>query len=86
MKEVILLAIQIYANLLGEWVNLTEDDACKIGSHLSSPTIWWEENAEIWYPFNRENEHTMYQMSYVHISYKGKDYRIHPIHIQIVES
>lgn len=74
----------VYANLLGVWVNLSEDDNCVMGSHKSSPTVWWEENAEIWSP-NKREEHTMYQLDHIHIHYKGKDYRINPIFIQIVE-
>jgi hypothetical protein len=73
----------VYANLLGVWVNLSKDDKCMMGPHMTSPTLWWEENAAIWSPSKRE-EHTMYQLDYIQIHYKGKDYRINPIHIQIV--
>lgn len=45
---------------------------------------WYEENAEIWSPLKREAD-TYYQLDYIHIQYKGKDYRINPIFIQIVE-
>lgn len=75
---------KIYANLLGEWVDLSDDDTCVMGPHMTSPLTWWEENAEIWSPSKKE-EHTMYQLDYVYIHYKGKDYRINPIFIQIVE-
>jgi hypothetical protein len=37
----------IYANLIGEWVRLNDDPDCKMGTHMTSPDIWWEENAEI---------------------------------------
>ncbi|MUG45480.1 hypothetical protein [Paenibacillus woosongensis] len=75
---------KVYANLLGEWVDLTADDECVMGPRFVAPSLWWEENAEIWSP-NKKEEHTMYQLDYVHIRYKGKDYRINPIFIQIVE-
>lgn len=75
----------VYANLLGEWVNLSEDDKCVMGPHMTSPTLWWEENAEIFSRSKRE-EDTMYQLDHINIHYKGKDYRINPIFIQIVES
>ncbi|MEK4486107.1 hypothetical protein MHH81_11025 [Psychrobacillus sp. FSL H8-0484] len=55
-----------------------------MGPHMTSPTLWWEENAEIFSRSKRE-EDTMYQLDYIHILYKGKDYRINPIFIQIVE-
>lgn len=73
----------VYANLLGEWVNLAEDDKCVMGPHMTSPTLWWEENAEI-FSRNKREEDTMYQLDYINIHYKGKDYRINPIFIQIV--
>lgn len=77
--------LQVYANLLGEWVNLSDDDNCRMGPRMTRPYIWWEESAELWSPLNKEKEHTMYQLDYVMIHYKGKDYRINPIHLQIVE-
>ena len=40
----------VYACLLGEWVNLNDDKNCKMGPRMTSPSIWWEENAELWSP------------------------------------
>ena len=77
---------RIYACLTGNWVNLCDDPNCKVGSNSQSPTMWWEEKAENWSPLNKEQEHTMYQQDYVYIHYLGKDYRIHPIFIQVVDS
>lgn len=76
----------IYANLIGEWVRLNDDPDCKMGTHMTSPDIWWEENAEVWSPINRDKdlEHSVYGLDYVNIHYKDKDYRINPIFIQIV--
>ncbi len=76
----------IYACLIGNWVNLCDDPDCKIGLHRKSPQTWWEENADIWSPLKRKEADTMYQQDYVNIYYLGKDYRIHPIFIQVVES
>lgn len=75
---------KIYACLIGDWVCLNDDADCKIGGNCVSPIQWWEENAEIWSPLKREKPDTMYQSDYVNISYKGKNYRINPIFIQIV--
>lgn len=75
---------QIYANLIGNWVNLTDDPDCKMGIHMTSPDIWWEENADIFSPFQKSEENTMYQLDYVYIHYKGIDYRINPIFIQVI--
>jgi len=77
---------KIYACLIGNWVNLNDDPECKMGENRVSPPIWWEENAVIWSPFVKEKEHTMLQQDYIHINYKGADYRIHPTFIQIVIS
>ncbi len=76
--------IEIYANLLGDWHCLNDDDSCVIGPNMVSPSIWWEENAELWAPIHREIPDTLYQFPYVMIHYKGLDYRIAPYHIQIV--
>lgn len=77
---------QVHVCLLGEWVNLYDDPNSKIGPNLAHPSIWWEENAELWSPITKEESHTMYQQDYVYVNYKGRDYRIHPMFIQIVTS
>ncbi len=76
---------KIYACLIGNWVCLNDDPDCKIGSRRTDPYIWWEENAEIWSPLEKKEEHTMYQLDYVDIFYQNKRYRINPIFIQIVD-
>lgn len=77
---------KIYACLLGEWVCLNDDPDCKIGRNFKSPSIWWEENAEIYSPIKKEIslENSAYGLDYINIYYKGKEYRINPIFIQIV--
>ncbi|WCM71316.1 hypothetical protein LZD60_08050 [Clostridium perfringens] len=44
----------IYACLIGNWVNLCDDPNCKMGPNHASPQIWWEENAEIWSPLKKK--------------------------------
>jgi len=75
---------KIYACLIGDWVCLNDDPECVMGNRRISPYHWWEENALIWSPNAKEEEHTFYQLDYINIHYKGKDYRINPIFIQIV--
>lgn len=75
---------QIYACLIGNWVCLNDDLECKMGDHQVSPSVWYEENAEIWSPLQKNREHSYYELDYVEIFYKGKNYRINPIFIQIV--
>ena len=76
---------KVYACLVGDWVCLNDDPHCKIGENLLTPAAWWKENAAIWNPKEVQKEYTMYQMPYVKIFYQGKEYRIHPQFIQIVE-
>lgn len=75
---------EIHACLCGEWVNLSADENCKMGIHMTSPNIWWEENADIYSPITKTEANTMYQQDYIHIRYRGAEYRIHPIFIQVV--
>lgn len=78
---------KIYACLIGNWVCLNDDPNCKVGSNLSSPSTWWEENADAYIPTQRDSsyENSCYGLDYVKLHYHGKDYRINPIFIQIVE-
>ncbi|CCW39582.1 TPA: hypothetical protein VBA75_002000 [Streptococcus agalactiae] len=76
---------EVHACLCGKWVNLSEDPACKMGIHMTSPNIWWEENAELYSPIVKDEADTMYQQDYIVIHYQNADYRIHPMFIQIVE-
>lgn len=75
----------IYACLTGNWVCLNDDPECVMGINRVSPNQWYEENAVIWSPVQREEKDTYYQLDYVKIFYHNKDYRINPIFIQIVE-
>lgn len=75
---------KVYACLVGNWVCLNDDDNCKIGNNLSSPSDWLREDPEIWSPIHKDKPHTYNQLDYVELNYEGKDYRINPIFIQIV--
>ncbi|WDF02928.1 hypothetical protein [Shouchella hunanensis] len=85
-KEVFFIATHVYACLCGEWVNLGDDPESRIGGNHSNPYIWWEEGAEVYSPIDKDQEHTMYQQDYVNIYFKGAEYRIHPMFIQIKRS
>lgn len=76
---------RIHACLLGEWVCLNDDPDCKVGVNMLSPSMWYEENAELWAPNNKTQEHSYYQMDYLELIYKGKSYRINPIFIQLTD-
>ena len=75
---------KIYACLIGNWVCLNDDPDCVISDERQSPYFWWEDGAPIYSPNLKTEEHTFYQLDYVNLHYKGKDYRINPIFIQIV--
>ncbi|MGY3766809.1 hypothetical protein ACWOAH_09820 [Vagococcus vulneris] len=74
----------IYANLIGTWHCLNDDDNCVMGPNMVSPSQWWEENASLWAPIQRNEADTLYQFPYIMIHYQNADYRIAPCHIQIV--
>ena len=75
---------KVYACLLGNWVCLNDDKECVMGPHRVSPTLWLEEGAELYAPIRRKTPDTYYELSYIYIFYRGKDYRINPVFIQIV--
>lgn len=75
---------KIYACLIGDWVCLNDDPGCTIGENGKDLLTWYEEGADIFAPEERKPD-TYYQLDYVHIRFKGRDYRINPIHIQVVE-
>ncbi|QCJ57246.1 hypothetical protein DDJ96_11765 [Enterococcus mundtii] len=63
----------VYANLLGEWQNLSADPNCVIGTNHSDPNTWW-----------REEGHELFNYDYINLHFRGQDFRIHPSFIQIV--
>ena len=73
---------KVYACLIGEWVCLNDDPNCVMGENKTSPYVWYEENAII--SSKNTTEESYYNLDYIHIFYKGTDYRINPIFIQIV--
>ena len=77
---------KIYACLAGDWVCLNDDPDCKISEYQKSTSVWWEENAPIYAPGKLPENllDSFYGLDYVHIYYKGNDWRINPIYIQIV--
>lgn len=77
---------KVYACLTGEWVCLSEDPQCTISDDRKTPYCWWEENAPIYSPKDKDYElqHSFYGLDYVNIFYQGKKYRINPMFIQIV--
>lgn len=60
---------RIYANLLGDWVDITDDGLLE----KCNPNIYIDESIQ-----------DMFKYDYINVSYNGKDYRIHPTFIQVV--
>lgn len=77
---------KIYACLAGNWVCLNDDQDCTISEWHKSPYCWWEEGAPLYAPVKRDKEieNSYYGLDYIHIFYKGKDWRINPMFVQIV--
>ena len=77
---------KIYAYLLGNWVCLNADPDSTIGDWYQTPDLRWKEGDPIYDPAARNTEiaDTLYCLDYVKLHYKGKDYRINPICIQVV--
>lgn len=73
---------KIYACLCGEWCCLDDDPSCIMGPEKQKPYLWYEEGASI--NCKSSNKNNFYNMDYVCIHYKEKDYRINPIFIQVV--
>ena len=49
---------KVYACLTGNWVCLNDDPECVMGIHRVNPSQWYEENAIIWSPIQREEKDT----------------------------
>lgn len=77
---------KIYACLAGNWVCLNDDPECVISDYRKTPYCWWEENAPIYSPKEKDDAliDSFYGLDYVNLFYKGKKYRINPMFIQIV--
>ena len=62
---------RLYANILGDWVELTVDTATI--DKGQSPSVWMQESLQ-----------DAFKYDYVNIEYKGKEYRVHPSMLQVV--
>lgn len=75
---------KLYACLLGEWVELTNDSSIQISAPEDKymyTALEWLETPTI-RPF--VNDGNFWNLSQVEIIYKGLSYRIHPSMLQIV--
>lgn len=70
----------IYANLLGEWVDIT--DTGTVEDH-QPPLVYFEEN--LCY-IGGSTVAECFKYDYINVQYNGANYRIHPSCIQIVEN
>lgn len=78
--------VKVYACLAGEWVCVSDDPECTISEWGKSPYLWWKEGAPVYAPIHRDSkiENSFYGLNYMHIHYKGNDWRINPMFVQIV--
>lgn len=70
--------IRIYANLLGNWVDITDEGT--VEDH-QRPSTYFDEN--LCYEGDSKIA-KCFEYDYINVQYKGKNYRIHPTMIQIV--
>ena len=69
---------RIYANLLGNWTDITE--AGTVADH-QKPLTYFEENLV----FDETSKTAKcFEYGYLNVQYNGKNYRLAPEHIQIV--
>lgn len=70
--------MRIYANLLGNWVDITDEGT--VADH-QDPTQYFNDNLDY---RGGSNVAKCFEYDYIHVQYKGVDYRIHPALIQII--
>lgn len=63
----------IYACLLGEWVNLSDSDNVVIDNAYTDANLWYKEQINDLFNFN-----------YINIQIDNVNYRIHPSFIQVL--
>ena len=66
------MSVYVYANLMGRWVNLSNDHNCLIDQR--PPNMFYEEMLP-----------ELFEYDYVNIIYKGHQYRIHPSYLQFTD-
>ncbi len=70
--------MRIYANLLGQWIDITESGT--VEDH-QNPLTFFKENLTY-----DPDSHTAkcFEYDYINIQYENRNYRIHPSMVQIV--
>ncbi len=63
----------VYACLLGEWVNLSESDDVIIDNSYTDANLWYKEQID-----------NLYNFDYINIQINNVNYRIHPSFIQVL--
>lgn len=71
---------RIYANLLGVWTDIT--DTGTVGNH-QDPSVYFKENLKY---DNGSKVAACFEYDYINVQYNGKNYRLHPSMIQIIEA
>jgi hypothetical protein len=71
--------MRIYACLLGDWVDITDDGTVEDNKN---PVAYFKEN--LTYVGNSKVA-TAFEYDYININYQNKSYRIHPSMIKIIK-
>lgn len=71
--------MKIYANLIGEWVDISSDGTVEDNQ---DPIAFF--NEQLTYE-SASTKAKCFEHDFIHVQFKGKDYRIHPSCIQIIK-
>ena len=71
--------MRIYANLLGNWTDITETDTV---ADCQKPVTYFTENLTF---LEGSTVAECFKYGYIHVQYQGHDYRLHPSMIQIID-
>lgn len=77
---------KVYACLAGNWVCLNDDPECVMGEHRTSPSLWYEESALVCASCTKvvKGEYSYTDLEHVKVLYRGRDWRVNPLFIQVV--
>ncbi len=71
--------MRIYANLIGNWVDITEDGTVADGKN---PILYFKETLSF---LENSTVAECFKYGYIHVQYHGHDYCIHPSMIQFID-
>lgn len=71
--------MRVYANLLGDWIDITETGTV---ADFQSPITYFQENLTF---MESSTVAECFKYGYINVQYNNHNYRLHPSMIQIVD-